>query len=139
MVDERIDRRRLGALVFADAAALVDLNGITHGPLTDLFNERLAELARSGDQALAVLEAAVYFLLPNPPVVDLVIAVTAPEAERRRRLVERDALTEAAASARLAAQAGWEGFWQRADVVLVNDGTPDDLDRRADALMARYL
>lgn len=139
VVDGHVDRARLGALVFGDAAALADLDRITHGPLAELFAARLADLARGGDRILAVLEAAVYFLLPNPPVVDLVIAVTAPEAVRRARLMARDGLTDAAAANRLAAQASWATFWQRADVVVVNDGSRGDLTAIADDLMSRYL
>lgn len=134
-----IDRSRLGALVFADAAALEDLNGITHGPLAALFAERLAELARTGRHELAVLEAAVYFLLPEPPPVDLVVAVVADPGIRQQRLIRQRSLTPEAARRRIAAQAHWEPLWAGADVIIANDGTPEQLRQAAAELRRRHL
>jgi len=136
--DGRVDRAVLGPLVFADPAQLARLNAITHPPLADLMQERLDALAAAGDHALAVLEAAVYFLLPHPPRLDLVIAVDAPPALRAARLAATRGLDAAAAAARIAAQAPWDAFWSRADRIIVNDGTPADLARAVDDLWRRH-
>lgn len=130
-----VDRRALGRLVFADPAALADLDRLTHPPLAELMGERLAAAARSAP--LAVLEAAVYFLLPSVGRVDLTVAVTAPVALRRARLVA-GGMAEADAERRLAAQSGWDAYWTRADVVVVNDGAPADLRRRARSALAPH-
>ncbi|MFO7607742.1 MAG: dephospho-CoA kinase [Candidatus Krumholzibacteriia bacterium] len=129
-----VDRSRLGPLVFADPAALARLDALVHPTLARLMQERLDALAAAGEHALAVLEAAVYFLLPTPPPVDLVVAVDAPAALRARRLAAARGLDEAAAAARIAAQASWDALWSRADRIIVNDGTPADLARAVDAL-----
>ena len=83
-----VDRSSLGRIVFDDPAALERLNRITHGPLSRLAAERLDDLEKSGLHRLAVLEAAVYFLLPPVPGVELIITVTASEETRRARLME---------------------------------------------------
>lgn len=139
IADGVVDRTALGARVFADPAALADLNGITHGPLGALAQERLASLAAAGQHELAVFEAAVYFLLPTPPPADLVIAVVADPEIRARRLVERSGgrLDPVAAQSRVAAQKDLEAHWPRADVVIVNDGTRDELEARALRLWPR--
>ncbi|MCB1150352.1 dephospho-CoA kinase, partial [bacterium] len=75
-----VDRPALGRLAFADAASLAALDRITHPPLAAELARRVAAAPAGG---LAVVEAAVYFRLPPFGPVDLVIAVTAPEALRR--------------------------------------------------------
>jgi dephospho-CoA kinase len=131
-----VDRRELGSLVFADAAALADLNAVVHPPLAALMRERL-EAAAAGGAPLAVLEAAVYFLLPCPVPADLTVAVVASPALRRRRLVA-GGLSAVDADRRLAAQADWDDLWSRADVLLANEGTPAELRRLARERLAPH-
>ena len=138
LVGDRVDRRALGRLVFADPAALARLNALTHPALAALAAARLDALEQAGEHALAVFEAAVYFLLPSPPRMDLVVVVDAPPALRARRLAASRGLDAAAAAARIAAQSDWDGFWDRADCTLVNDGTPADLALAVDALWRRH-
>lgn len=139
LVDDRIDRGRLGALVFADPEAMVRLNSLTHGPLCAHFEARLQALADGGKHALAVLEAAVYFLLPDPPLMDLVICVDAPAAIRLDRLVEGKGLTPAQALARVRSQDTMAGLWAAADVHIINDRGERELSRAADDLWKRHL
>lgn len=121
----RIDRAILGPLVFADPQARRRLDSLVHPPLAAALSERLAA-ARSQRSPLVILEAAVYFLLPGPPPVDLAIAVTAPPAIRRERLIAKG-LDPAVAEARIAAQAHLEPTWRLADRIIVNDGSPANL------------
>ena len=127
-----VDRVSLGARVFGDPAALTKLNEITHGPLAALAAEKLASLAAAGEHELAVFEAAVYFLLPSPPTVDLVVAVVAPVETRVPRLLARSAgrMKEAEARNRVAAQVDLEKYWPKADEIIVNDGTLAELEAR---------
>lgn len=138
LTGDRVDRGALGRLVFADPAAMAALNALTHPPLAALAAARLDALESAGQHVLAVFEAAVYFLLPSPPRMDLVIVVAAPPALRARRLAAARGVDAAAAAARIAAQADWDKFWARADCTLVNDGTPADLALAVDALWRRH-
>ena len=135
--DGSVDRAALGGLVFADPAALDKLNGITHGPLAALAGRRLDELEKEGRHRLAVLEAAVYFLLPPVPGIELVITVTASVSMRLLRLTTGGVLSPAEARSRIEAQSSLEDGWARADVVLVNDGPVSELETAASALWAR--
>jgi len=139
VVDGAVARDLLAERVFSDPGALVELNHITHGPLGALAARELAGLAAAGEHELAVFEAAVYFLLPSPPPVDLVIAVVAPAELRAERLVLRSGgkLDAAAAALRVAAQAPLTDHWQRADEIIVNDGTLDELEARLLRLVPR--
>ena len=139
VVDGEVDRRALGALVFADPAALEWLNRLTHGPISEMAEEAFQELEKSPERSLAVLEAAVYFLFPTPPRADLVIAVTAPAEARARRLAGDRGLTAQQARARIAAQAHLDPLWARAGRTIVNDGPRRQLLARVEQLVRTEL
>ncbi|MFH2053626.1 MAG: dephospho-CoA kinase [bacterium] len=127
----QVDRKILGDIVFSGPDKLRELNAITHEALADLFRRRLDLHARAGAHDLAVLEAAVYYLLPSPVPVDMVVTVTAPADIRLQRLLARDGCDPAAAAARIDAQADMERGWASADLVVVNDGEPAKLEEAA--------
>jgi len=132
-----VDRAALGSLVFAEASALQRLNRITHRPLAALMGHRLDDLENERRHRLAVLEAAVYFLLPPVPGIEMVITVTAPKALRFARLTGPGGLGETEAWRRIEAQAFMAEGWNSADIVLGNEGTLADLETAAQALWSR--
>lgn len=132
-----VDRGALGSIVFDDPVALERLNGITHGPLSNLAAVRMDEIEKSGLHRLAVLEAAVYFLLPPVPGVELVITVTASETTRKNRLMEWSGMDREEAQNRIHAQRPLEKGWSAADIVLVNENSLGLLETEAAALLAR--
>jgi dephospho-CoA kinase len=117
--DGGIDRRRLGAIVFADPAALRDLEGLLH-PAVRV--EILARLAASRAPAIVVdaiklIEGGLY------QECDAVWVVTCDPAEQRRRLIEQRGLTPADTEARIGAQPPQEQKLAYAQVVIDNGGT----------------
>jgi dephospho-CoA kinase len=123
--DGRVDRAVLGPRVFADEAARARLDALVHPALGAACDRALAG-ARAGQPPLVILEAAVYFLLPGPPPVDMTLTVTAPPEVRLARLLA-SGLSEARARARIDAQAHLEPRWLGADRIIVNEGTEADL------------
>jgi dephospho-CoA kinase len=132
----RVDRKALGSMVFGDPVALKKLNGLTHGPLSEMITSLLGELEQAERYRLAVLEAAVYFLLPPVPKVELVITLTGDPEIRLGRLIQAG-LDSRSAAARIAAQEYMEAGWTNADLVLANDGPLSDLEAVAEALWER--
>ena len=137
LVDGAVDRAALGRRVFSDAAALADLDRITHGPLSELMEARLAALAATGC-ALAVLEAAVYFRLPAAPPMDLVVAVVAEPGTRAARLAARTGLSTEAALARVRALSHLDRDWSRADLTIHNNGDAAGLEAAVARLWADH-
>ena len=115
-----LDRKKLGAIVFADEQALLDLNQITHGAVR---REVLAQLQTA--PALAAIDAIGLFEGDLARLCQVTVAVTAPVEERVRRLMARDGITEAYARSRIEAQHSNEWFAQRCDHVLENSGNID--------------
>ena len=132
-----VDRQALGRVVFSAQEAMWTLNSLTHPMLAALAADRLADLRRQGQRALAVLEAAVYFLLPPLPQVDLVVLVTAPDALRQERLQAREGLDPDQAAARIASQEAMKAGWSRADLVVENDGDRATLDAAQRVIFAK--
>lgn len=135
--DGAIDRRGLGAIVFADAAQLKRLNAISHPRMATRMAEAIAELrARPADQAppLIVLDAAI-LLEAGWDVLcgEVWVVVTAPETALER-LMARNRLSRAEAQARLSAQIGNDERTARARRVIRNDGTLEELRGQVERL-----
>lgn len=133
--DGELDRKRVGSLVFADSAARKRLNAITHPIVRRLSQERFAALDAAG-VSLAAYDVPLLFEVGLDQVLRPVVVVAAREATQLARVVARDALSEADVRARLAAQLPLAEKRARADHVLENDGTREDLARQVDALLA---
>ncbi len=126
--DGQIERKLLGNLVFRSPVAMATLNRIIHPVLAARIDRVLADLAGNGHHALAVLEAAVYFLLPIQWPIDLVVAVQAPRELRQGRLEERNGLEPGVAQDRIRAQNPLEQDWAQAELLVQNDGGPEVLE-----------
>lgn len=133
--DGGTDRAALGRIVFGDPTALADLEAIVHPGTRQRIFERLA----ASRAEVAVIEAIK--LLEGPLVyhVNVVWVVTAPRSLRIERLIHDRGLSPAEAAQRVDAQNPEEAKLHRADVVLRNDGSLDDLRRQVMAAWKQLL
>ncbi|MFD1831915.1 dephospho-CoA kinase [Streptomyces desertarenae] len=132
--DGTLDRPRLGALVFGAPERLKALNAIVH----PLVGARSAELQRAaGEDAVVVHDVPLLVENGLGPLYDLVVVVDASTENRLDRLVRLRGMTEADARARMAAQATREQRLAVADVVIDNDGSPEQLRERVAELWRR--
>jgi dephospho-CoA kinase len=131
--DGELDRAALARIVFADGAALDELNAIVHPRV----GSRSAELAAAVPPG-AVVVHDIPLLAENGLAdrFDTVIVVEADREIRLARLAERG-LTRAEAEARMAAQATDEQRRAIADEIVRNDGDLDSLARQIDRLWDR--
>jgi dephospho-CoA kinase len=121
--DGSVDRQRLGARVFRDPEALAQLEAI----VVPATREGILNRIRVSANRVVVIEAIKLLEGPLADRVDTVWVVTAPENVRRQRLVATRGLTPAEADARIASQNPEEDKLQRADVIINNSGSLDDL------------
>ncbi len=112
-----LDRKKLGAIVFADKQALADLNKLTHSAVRAEVERRLEEAPK-----LAAIDAIALFESGLDSLCDVTVAVTAPLESRVQRLMARDGIGERYARSRIAAQHDDKWFRERCDAVLTNDG-----------------
>jgi dephospho-CoA kinase len=131
----RLDRSALAAVVFADAAARGDLNGIVH----PLVGQRSAELMAAADpDAIVVYDVPLLAESGLGDAFDVVVVVEADVDTRLARLAERG-LTDADARARMDAQATDEQRRAVAHEVINNDGSREALAAEVDELWRRLV
>jgi dephospho-CoA kinase len=126
-----LDRARVAARVFRDADARARLNQLVHPRILERIRRRFAALERSGFRGIVVVDAALLLDWGLERELDAVIAVLAPEQVQLERLLQSRGWTADEARRRLAVQRDDMQFAAAADVVLDNQGTPDELARAA--------
>ena len=101
--DGRVDRAKLGAVVFADRAKLDRLNAIVHPRVAEVVFRQFEEWARQGTRDAAFVEAALLIESGIHKNLDgLVVAWCEPEQQLKR--LEARGLSEAEARRRIASQ-----------------------------------
>lgn len=139
--DGALDRARLGAIVFADAAARRVLEGITHPRIRQRTLTWLRERGAAGAPA-AVCDIPLLFEvgLDGPgSFVDRVWVVAVSPKTQLARLMRRDGLSLEAAQVRLRAQWPLAEKVRRADLVLRNEGSPTEVQEAAVQAWRRCL
>ena len=131
--DGHVDRPALARVVFSDAAARADLEAIVHPSVWSAISER-AE-AQAGSDRVVVAEVPL-LVETGSDRFDGVVVVDCPEELAVRRLVEQRGVTEEDAWRRVATQAGRTERLARAEFVVHNDGTLEDLRAEVDAAWA---
>lgn len=138
--DGRVDRRRLGRVVFVDPGALKKLNTIVHPAVVARSTEAVAR-ARVAGAAVVIVDAALILEVPMPFGFDVTIALFCERGERMRRLLSKGGWSEDEVRARLDRQDGMEKHFYKADAV-VDTGRAlaevlADVEALIDAALAR--
>jgi len=137
--DGSLDRKALGALVFADAAKRKRLEEITH-PAIGLRQQRiLSVLDEEAFEGVVLWDAALLFEGGGAAQMDRVVVVYADPETERRRLIERDGLGDADARARIASQMPIAEKVKLADHVIDNSGTREDTERQVRTVYGALL
>lgn len=119
--DGSIDRRALGAVVFADRDARRRLEAILHPAIRELEQRRIDAIAAAHDAAIVVSEAALLYETGAFERYDRMVVVTAPDEVRRERLRDRG-LSANDVARRMASQMPWQRKAELADYVVDNGG-----------------
>jgi len=138
--DGSLNRRKLAQLAFAAPEGKEALDRITHGAIFARIDEQRAALeARLEGQpeALVFLDAPLLLETGLDRKTDLVWVVDVPDEVRIRRIMERDGWTREEILSRMKRQMTREERLSRADSVLDNSGTVEELYRQVDRLLAK--
>jgi len=126
-----LDRKALGAIVFADPGERAALEAILHPRIREELERAFRGLEDEG-VPIAVYEAPLLVETGSDAALDALIVVSAPEALQIERVMRRDGLDEAQARARLAAQLSAEARLAKATFVIENSGDLRALERNVD-------
>jgi dephospho-CoA kinase len=123
--DGTLDRKKLGAIVFAVPAKRARLEAITHPRIRERFARTLEELAARDFAGIVVFDAPVLIESGNYRTMDRLVVVVTDEATQARRLTARDALDPAEAERRIASQMPIAEKAKLAHYVVDNSGDRD--------------
>ena len=131
--DGSLDRAALRQIVFADQNELDALNRIVHPGVTRLRDREIALAKERGDQ-IVVCVIPLLFERNLVEEFDAIVLVDAPRPLRLERLVSTRGLEETDAMNMIASQMPAELKRARADYVIENTGSLDDLEHDVDTL-----
>jgi dephospho-CoA kinase len=133
--DGSLDRAALRSKVLADGAALAALNALVH-PAVERRREALVDAAWKRGDRIVVNDIPLLFEALDPDQFDAIVLVDAPVAVRRARLRGLRGLSAEDADRMIAAQMATDRKRKKSQYVIDNDGTLDELERRARAVFA---
>lgn len=121
LADKSLDRRKIGAIVFADKEQRRWLDEVSH-PLIEKELRRQLAAGKAQQTDVVVLDVPLLYEVQWDKLTDEVWVVYVDEQTQLERLQKRDAMPEALARQRIAAQLPLEEKARKADVVIDNMG-----------------
>jgi dephospho-CoA kinase len=134
--DGRLDRGKLGRIIFADPVARGTLNAITHPRIRERMDAEIT--ARRSGRGVLVVDIPLLYENDRSRAVETVIVVWVDAKTQLRRLQERDGLSVEEARQRIAAQMPLDEKRARADVVIDNSGSRESTRRQVEAVYRRH-
>jgi dephospho-CoA kinase len=137
--DGALDRKKLGAVVFADAARRKRLEQITHPAIAARFQQRLAELEARGFAGVVFWDAPVMIESGGYRHMEKLVVVATDEATQAARLRARDAIDAAEADRKITSQMPVSEKAKLADYVIDNAGDRAATERQVREVHAALL
>ncbi len=137
--DERIDRKKLGSLVFENEPRRKVLEGIVHPAVLEEAQRQRDRIGKEDEQAIVLSDIPLLLEVGMQECFDLILLVYAPPDVQIRRVVKRNKMTREEAEARLRAQMPIDEKLKFADLAIRNDGTMRELEKRAEEVWQELL
>ena len=128
--DGTVDRKKVAGIVFSDQEALAILNGIIHPYVHETIHKETKKAFDEAPDRLIVWDVPLLFETGYEKEVVKTVVVTARQDIRVQRIVDRDGSTKASALRRIRNQMPDREKVRRADIVIRNNGSLDELEQR---------
>jgi dephospho-CoA kinase len=122
----RIDRRRLASIAFADPARLAQLNALIHPIVIAQEEAWFQDLLRQDPRAIGVVEAAILIETGSYRRFDKMVLAVCSREQQIERAMKRDALSRDEVLRRLERQMPLEEKRRFADYVIDTSGSKED-------------
>lgn len=136
---ERIDRKKLGALVFDNEQRRKVLEGIVHPAVLEEAQRQRDRIGKEDEQAIVLSDIPLLLEVGMQECFDLILLVYAPPEVQIRRVMKRNNLSREEALSRLKSQMPIDEKPKFADLIIRNDGTMRELEKRADEVWQELL
>jgi dephospho-CoA kinase len=132
--DSTLDRRKLRKIVFDRPAARRKLEAIIHPRVRALAEARIQELATAGHSVI-VYEVPLLFEVQLHQWLRPVILVACDATTQKKRLRQRDRLTDPEAQQHIDAQMSLDEKRKLADYIIENNGSLEELEERVRSVL----
>jgi len=129
--ENKVDRAKLGKIIFDNKSLRKELNSIVH---PQVFSE-MNEIIMLAEDKYLVFEIPLLFELDLQNAFDLTINVSAGTELRIRRILDRDGITQDEANNRIASQMSEFDKQKLADINIANEGEIDELYKKLENLL----
>ncbi len=129
-----IDRRRLGAVVFSDAAKLRELNAILHPRIIERVEKEAQRYRAQDPRAVILVDAALIFEAGIGSRFEKLLVAWCPPEMQIERLMAKRGLSRKKAEQRVASQIPSDEKRRRADYVIDCSGSPEDTRKQVERL-----
>lgn len=136
--DGRLDRKKLGQVVFSDPRALGELNLITHSFVEEEIKLRLRRHAMQGG-TLAAIDAIALLESGASKFCTETFGVIAPRETREQRIMLREGISREYARLRIDAQQPDEYYRERCTAILENTGTKAEFAAKCRAAFTEVI
>ncbi len=133
--DGTLDRPALRRRVFADPAERAWLERLTH----PLIGQEIVSQLNASPSAYTILSSPLLLDTSQHSLVDCVVVVDVPETVQLQRTMHRDGNDEAQVKRIMAAQMGRAERLERADIVIDNSRSLEELEQTVEELHKEFL
>lgn len=131
----RVDRKKLGSLVFGDKEAMAKLNEVAHRAVI----EKTRRMVEESSCSVAVLDVPLLFQSGMDRLCTMTLSLLAGRSRVKGRIALRDGISEEAINMRLGSQPADRYYIRRSDLTLKNEGSAEDFEKAAIAFRDKYL
>lgn len=119
IIDDKVDRKKLGEIVFRDKSALRILNSITHKYVVNDVKCQITQWEKQGGK-FAVVDAIALIESGADKICDITVGIIAPIDLRISRIMNRDNISREKAELRVNAQQSDDFYINNCDYILKN-------------------
>lgn len=138
-VDGRIDRQKLGAIVFSDSAKLEILNSISHPLVKDEIKKRISDIKNAGNVKLFIIEAALLIEDGYKEICDEIWYIHVPKEERIKRLMLQRGYTEEKCNNIFDSQSDEDFYISNCDYIIENGGTYEETHTQLNVRLKNFV
>ncbi|MDR0943448.1 MAG: dephospho-CoA kinase [Ruminococcus sp.] len=131
--DKTLNRKVLAEIVFSDKSELKKLNTVMHPFILDIVCKKIRELQNKGYKFI-ILDAPTLFESKADDICDLIISVTAKEDIRKKRISERDGISEENIEKRFKSQNSEDFFIKNSNYIIKNNSSIDELREKTEKI-----
>jgi len=117
----KLDRKKLGQIVFSSEVALEKLNSIIHPRMIELILDEVEENRHSGQHRFLAVDAALIYELQMDRLFEIILCVDAPLEQRISRIMERNNLSREEILQRVKSQFPLENKVDWSEFVILNN------------------